>query len=341
MRIADRELSGDGPPYVIAELGVNHDGDVDTAVALVDAARRAGADAVKLQMFDAKRLLSRAALLADYQRRAGSADPLAMLERLELGADALARVVREARAVGLHAIVTIFNVDLVDVAAEQPWDAFKLASPDLVNHPLLRRVLETGRPLLLSTGAATLDEVCAALAIVGDRPHVLLQCVSAYPTPPERAGLGGIAALRRVTRGVIGYSDHTVDVDTGALAVAAGARVLEKHLTHDRHAPGPDHAASLDPASFRAYVERARRAHAMLGRAEKTVLDIERDVRRAARQSLVTARDLPKGATLTPDDLVVKRPGTGLPPGMLEAVVGRRLAGDVAADTPLREVDLA
>jgi sialic acid synthase SpsE len=168
-----------------------------------------------------------------------------------------------------------------------------------------------------------------------------MQCVSAYPAADEHASLAARCAMRCVDPCALGYSDHTASVDTGGLAVASGARVLEKHLTHGCLAQGPDHAASLDPPAFAEYVRLAHRAFAMLGPRHKRVLDIEQDVHEIARQSLIASRGLQRGATIARDDLTIKRPGTGLPPWTLERVIGQRLARDVQADTPLVESDLA
>lgn len=340
MRIGDRAIGAACPPFVIAELGVNHDGSAERALELVASAARAGANAVKLQLFDASLLLSKAACLADYQRAAGERDAAEMLRRLELPIDAMAAVVDRAHALGVCAIVTVFSPDLVARADALDWDAYKSASPDIVNKPLLDALSATGRPLILSTGAATMPEVVRAMGWVGRTDRALLQCVSAYPTPDDRAELGGIEAIARETGLPTGYSDHTTGVDTGALAVAAGACILEKHFTHDRAAAGPDHAASLDADAFAAYARLARRAWAMLGSRSKSVGEIERNVRTVARQSVVARRALRAGAVLTRADLTVKRPGTGLEPWRLEELVGGRLLRDVAADVPLAEADV-
>jgi N,N'-diacetyllegionaminate synthase len=239
MKIGDRTIAADEPPYVIAEIGVNHDGSAERALALVEIARAAGADAVKLQLFETGRLLGRDARLAEYQRETGATDPFAMLAALELPAAEMEAVIARAHEGGLHAIVTIFSPDLVDAADRLPFDAYKTASPDIQNRPLIERLLATGKPLLLSTGAATLDEVERAAGWLGERPHLLLHCVSSYPTPDERAALGGRIALERVLPRALGYSDHTTSLDTGALAVAGGACLLEKHITYDRTAAGP------------------------------------------------------------------------------------------------------
>ncbi len=341
MNIRDRTIAPGCDPYIIAELGVNHDGSVDRALALVDGAAEAGADAIKLQCFRAELLMSRASVLAAYQKSAGEQDPVAMLRRLELPLDAMARVVDRARGRGVHAIVTIFSVELVAPTDTLGWDAYKTASPDVINRPLLDALLGTGRPMILSTGAATAAEVSRAMTWLGAARArmAVLQCVSSYPAAPEHAALGGIAALRGLCPVPIGYSDHTPLIETGALAVAAGACVLEKHLTYDRGAAGPDHGASLDPKQFADYVRLARLAHRAMGPAEKRVLPVEQNVREVSRQSLVTVRALPAGHAITRGDLTVKRPGTGIEPWLIGEVVGRTTRRAVEADTPVRAAD--
>ena len=341
MKVGRREIGSEVPPYIIAELGVNHDGSADRAIELVRAAADAGACAVKLQLFDADRLLSRAAMLATYQSVAGERDPLHMLRRLQLSARQMQPVIDEAHALGLDAILTVFSVDLVDDAGGLRIDAYKTASPDIINRPLIERLIETGQPLLLSTGAATLDEVRCATHWLGEYPHILMQCVSAYPTPDESASLAARHVLAEINRNALGYSDHTTAIDTGALAVASGACMLEKHLTHDRAAAGPDHAASLDPHDFAEYVRLAHRAWRMLGRREKVVLPIEQDVRRLSRQSLTSTRALAAGHVITSTDVAIKRPGHGLPPSLLHDIIGRRAVRAIDADMPITEDDLA
>jgi N-acetylneuraminate synthase/N,N'-diacetyllegionaminate synthase len=262
VNIGQREIGYGLPPYIIAELGVNHDGDVDRALALTRAAAEAGADAIKLQCFETDRLMSRASRLAAYQKAAGESDPFAMLRRLELPLDAMAKVVTLAHQLGMHAILTVFSVELVAQAQALPFDAYKTASPDLIHKPLLLALAATGKPLIVSTGAASESEVSTAatwLAQAGAEPRLaFLQCVSSYPTPASAAALGGIAALSRLTSCPVGYSDHTAEKHLGRWAVRCGARILEKHFTSDRAAPGPDHAASLDPEGFRTYVRAVR-----------------------------------------------------------------------------------
>ncbi len=341
MRIGERSIGPGHPPYVIAELGVNHDGDRNRALQLIDAARAAGADAVKVQWFEADRLLSRAARLARYQETGGASDPFDMLRGLELEPRLIAEIVEHSGNARLATIVTLFSVEHVDAAARCGFDAFKTASPDVVNRPLIEALVATGRPMLVSTGAATLAEVEAVSDWLGAHDHVLMHCVSAYPTPDVMASLAGRAAMCRINRNALGYSDHPTAEDTGALAVAGGACVLEKHLTLDRTAPGPDHAMSLDPPGFERYVRLAHRAHRMLGAPNKAPLAIELDVREVSRQSVTAQCELPVGHVIEPGELTIKRPGGGIEPSRLAETVGRRLARPVAANTPLRDEDLA
>lgn len=258
MRIGDRPIGLDHPPYIIAEIGVNHDGAVSRALELTDAAAEAGADAVKLQYFETDRLMSRAAKLAAYQKAAGETDPVAMLRRLELTLDEMAMVVERAHARGIHAIVTVFSTELVGPAETLPWDAYKTASPDLVNRPLLEALAATGKPMIVSTGASTLDEVVRAvgwLESARDRLAVL-QCVSSYPAP--EAAYEGIMAIASATHLPTGYSDHLLRKDQASLPVAAGACILEKHITDDRTRPGPDHRASILIGQMAKYISSAR-----------------------------------------------------------------------------------
>jgi N-acetylneuraminate synthase/N,N'-diacetyllegionaminate synthase len=377
MQIHNRSIDYDHPPYIIAEIGVNHDGDLDRCLALTQLAHDAGADAVKFQLFDADLLMSASSRLATYQREAGESDPREMLRRLQLSSEQLARAAAEARRLGVHAIVSVFSVELVARAEMANFDAYKTASPDIVHKPLLDALRATGKPLIVSTGAATLAEVSRAITWLtreGTNPSTrdlaLLQCVSSYPTPIENAALGGIMALRDLFAGPVGYSDHTAEDSAGALAVACGACILEKHFTDDRARIGPDHRASLDAHGFKNYIKHARRAwqvlrehraenrledrgtrdlnpeaaaliaHASQVRKEKIVLEIEQDVRAVSRQSIVTRHPLAAGHVLTRADVTFKRPGLGLLPFELESALGRTLVRAIDADTPIHGQDL-
>lgn len=326
---------GTSDPFVIAEIGVNHDGDPARAEALVDAAADAGADAVKFQWFEPRRLLSRSARLAAYQAAAGEDDPIAMLDRLRLDADGLERARVRAVHHGLRTVVTVFSPELVEPADRLKWDFYKTASPDVVNRPLLEALAATGKPIIISTGGATMSEVRLALEWIDGTFPTLLHCVSSYPTPIESTTLQGIRALSSAFELTVGYSDHTVSVHTGGLAVASGARVLEKHLTWNRDALGPDHSASIDPEAFKEYVRFAREARVMMGDPGKTPLAVEREIISGSRQSVAVLRDVPAGHLLVPQDLTTMRPGTGVPAASLTRFVGCRTLRPLEAGTLL------
>lgn len=350
MKIADRQIGPGCAPYVIAEIGVNHDGKVERAQELVEAAHGAGAEAIKLQFFKTDLLMSSSAKLAAYQQAAGETDPVTMLRRLELSLDEMGSVVERAHERGLHAIVTVFSTELVEQAQTLEWDAFKTASPDVIHQPLLEAIAATGRPMIVSTGASMLEEVVRAVGprggdgwLAGSRDRLaVLQCVSSYPAP--EAALGGIGAIHTATGLPVGYSDHTKEIGTGQDAVLAGAAVLERHLTYDPCAQGPDHSASLDPAQFAEYVERLPDSVPALSESEtkysKAVFECERDVRRVSRQSIVSRVALEPGHLVSAADLTSKRPGTGIEPFEMPRVIGRRVARPVAADVPIVWEDL-
>ena len=342
INVAGREIGRGRNPFVIAEIGVNHDGNMARALRLVHAAHEAGADAAKFQMFDAEMLMSLDSVLAVYQRENGARDPRELLRGLQLSATDLGVLATECLRIGLIPMVTVFSLPLVEHARKQAWQVFKMASPDLVNRPLLRAVAQLGRPLIVSTGAATRAEVAQAASWLRDIDDVaFLQCVSSYPTPDLCASIGAMHDIATITGRATGYSDHTSSLDTGALAVAAGACILEKHLTYDRNATGPDHGASLDPVQFSAYVQLARRSWRMIGDATKSLHDVEHDVRRVSRQSLVAAHDLAAGHVIAPCDLSMKRPGTGLSASAFDEIVGRTLVRGVAENRVLVAEDLA
>ena len=337
--INQRKIGPGRPTFVIAEIGVNHDGSLARALELVRVARECGADAVKLQIFSARSLMHASSRFAGYQKdRCTDADPSAMLRRYELGVDALREVVGAIRNLGMVPLATPFSPADVAVVESLDLPAIKIASPDLVNRVLLQRAAETGRPLFVSCGAATMDEVADAVGWLRgwDASFALLHCVSSYPTPAEQANLCWIAEMANWFDVPVGYSDHTTDVHSGAVAAAFGACVVEKHLTYDRTAAGPDHAASADPRQFAQYVAMVRSADAMRGMAGKRVLDVERDVRKVSRQSLVLARPLGAGDVVSETDVTVQRPGTGIPAADITLAIGKRAARPLPAGTLLQ-----
>lgn len=350
--------------YIIAEAGVNHNGQRDLAFALVDAAAEAGADAVKFQTFDAAKLASKSAPKAAYQKHSTDAaeSQLAMLKKLELPREWHAGLQAHARQKGIEFLSTAFDTDSLAFLVDLGMPLFKIPSGELTNGPLLWQFARTGKPLVLSTGMATLSEVEQGLAIVAHalsaetepasiddvwrswsradwrarlHGHVtLLHCTSQYPTPFAEVNLRGMDTLAQAFGLSVGYSDHTEGILIPVAAVARGAKIIEKHFTLDRSLPGPDHKASLEPAELTQMVRDIRALQAALGDGGKTPQPSEWDTRQAARQQVVAARDIAAGSVLARADLSTARCGSGLPPTALWGLVGQRterayVAGDV------------
>lgn len=332
-----------GRAMIIAEAGINHDGDPHLAHALIDAAADVGADAVKFQTFVAAALASPTAPTAAYQReRDGGDTQRAMLERLVLPEDAWSGLQAHARERGLVFLSTPFDDASADLLDGLAVSAFKVGSGELTNLPFLSRLAATGRPLIVSTGMATMPEVARAVDAVraaGDGPLALLHCVSSYPAAPEDANLAAIAMLREAFGVQAGWSDHTAGIDLPVAAVALGAAIIEKHLTLDRSRPGPDHAMSLDPATFAAMVTAVRVTESAIGGHDKAPTAAEREMAMLARRSLHWVRDLPAGSVVRTSDVAAQRPGTGLPPTRAADLVGRPTARAVRAGAMVAEGD--
>lgn len=326
--------------FVIAEAGVNHNGDLTLAKQLVDIAADAGADAVKFQTFNVDRLVTRQAEAAEYQRRSGATNQYAMLRQLELSPSAHEALAAHCATREIEFMSAAFDVQSAKFLARLGVRRIKVPSGELTNLPLLDVIGGLGLPVILSTGMADMAEVEAAVAALrraGASDLVLLQCVSNYPATPAATNLRVMDTYASAFGVPVGLSDHTPGLTIAIAAVARGARYIEKHFTIDRSLPGPDHQASLEPAELAALVRAVRDVEAALGDGVKRPDASELPVRDVARKSLVAARDLPMGSVLSERDIMILRPGTGLPPGRLADVVGRRIARAIAADTPITE----
>ena len=326
IQVGDRKIGDGAPVFVIAEAGVNHNGDLGLAMRLVEAAVEAGADAVKFQTFKAETLVSRRAVEPKY---------FELIRQLEMPLEQQKRLLdycRERKILGFSTPCDEASADFLE-SLDVPL--FKVASMDLNNLPFLRHLARKSRPIILSTGMGTLDEVRDAVAAIraeGDVPLALLHCVSAYPTPVEDANLRAMDTLRAVFEGPVGFSDHTLGMSVALAAVARGAAVIEKHFTLDKSLPGPDHQASLDPAEFGAMVAAIRGIERALGDGGKRPMPSEEGFLRLMRKSLVAARRIRAGETITPDALAAKRPGTGISPAEIHLVVGRIAKRDFEPD---------
>ena len=329
---------------MIAEAGVNHNGDLTTARALIDVAVDAGADAVKFQTFHADLLATAGAPKAEYQLQTTGDDEsqLEMLRRLELSGEAHRELQSYCHERGIVFLSTPFDETAVDLLDELGVPAFKISSGDLTNSPLLEHVAAKGKPVILSTGMAELSEVIEAVSVLNaagcDNP-VLLHCVSNYPANPADVNLRAMQTMRAAFDVPVGFSDHTTGIDVSLAAVALGACVIEKHFTLDRTLPGPDHRASLEPAELRELIQAIRRVETALGHGRKTPAASELEIAKIARRSLIAAVDISAGATLAREMIVLRRPGTGLAPSMLATLLGQRATREISAGT-LLDVDM-
>lgn len=339
--IAGRRIATDERPFVIAEAGVNHNGDPELAERLIDAAADAHADAVKFQTFHADALAIVGSPLAEYQRSMHQGrDQRQMLADLELPPQVWRLLRDHAERRRLLFLSTPFDEASLDMLVDLEVPAIKIGSGDLTNLPLARRAAATNLPLLISTGMATEDEVGQVLEAV-DRTRVgLLHCTSAYPAPVDDANVRAIATLRQAFGVEVGYSDHTLGGVSAVAAVAVGASLVEKHLTLSRDMSGPDHSASMEPDEFGRFVADLRSAWVSLGDGVKVPRRSEREIKVVARRSLVTRRLLTAGTALTAGDLTAMRPGTGISPLEIDRLVGRRIRRTLDAQHILTEDDL-
>jgi N,N'-diacetyllegionaminate synthase len=339
-RIGEHAVGDDQPVFVIAEAGVNHNGDMAVARALIDAAAGSGADAVKFQTFSADRLVTLTSPKAVYQTR--TTDPEEsqheMLRRLELSSESHRELMDYARARDIVFLSTPFDPQSADLLEELDVSVFKLGSGELTDLPLLAHVAKKGRPMIVSTGMSWLEEVdqaVKAIRKVSTVPLALLHCVSNYPAESDDCNLRALDAMREAFRVPIGFSDHTRGHVAAVAAVARGACIIEKHLTLDRTLPGPDHQASCDPREFGAFVQAIRETEAALGDGVKRPVEAEYAMREVARKSVVALIDIPRGQLVTREMLGVRRPGTGIPPSDLERLVGRAHREDIPAGSLL------
>jgi N,N'-diacetyllegionaminate synthase len=327
---------------IIAEAGVNHNGDMALAKALIDAAAAAGADLVKFQTFSASRLVAPGALKADYQSRTTDAaeSQHAMLRRLELSPEMHRTLIAHCNARGIPFFSTGFDVESIDLLLSLGMDRFKVPSGELTNLPYLRHIGGFGKPVMLSTGMATLGEVEWAIDVLerAGTPRAritVLHCNTEYPTPMVDVNLRAMVSMRDAFGVEVGYSDHTPGIEVAIAAVALGATVIEKHFTTDRSLPGPDHAASLEPDELTAMVKAIRNIETALGDGIKRPTASEARNKDVARKSIVAGRAIRAGETLDAGNLVVKRPGSGISPMRWDEVVGRVARRDYAVDEPI------
>jgi N,N'-diacetyllegionaminate synthase len=336
---AGKKIGPEHPCFIIAEAGVNHNGSLDTALQLVEAASKAGADAVKFQLYNINEQVSLAAPVAEYQKAGtGMQSMLQMAESYELPWKQHEQIVARCRELGIAYMASCFDKNAVDFFIGLGGDCIKVGSGEITNYPLLEYMASTGKPILLSTGMCSLADVADAVQCIrnaGDSPLVLFQCVSNYPAAPSSINLKVLKVYSEAFNVLVGYSDHTEGNAVAAASVALGACMIEKHFTLAKSMPGPDHAMSLNPEELTAFVASIRDVQASIGDGIKRIVPSEETIRTVARRSLVATRDILPGETIDDGNVTLKRPASGIDPRAWQYVKGRRVSIKIVQNMPI------
>lgn len=345
IKIGSRTIGEGHPVFIIAEAGVNHNGKVALAKKLVDAAVASGADAVKFQNFTAEEVVTEKAEMAEYQKKntGENESQIEMIRKFELPPSAFKEISDYCKKKNIMFLSTPHSgFDSVDVLTKLKVPAYKFGSGDLTNLPVLAYTAKTKKPIIISTGMADMQEIRDAVTTIrktGNNKIIVFQCTTDYPVQYKDVNLRAMQSIRDTFNVVVGYSDHTTGNEASVIAVALGARVLEKHLTLDNNMKGPDHKASANPTDFKKYVREVRDAEVILGSREKTIAPASRQYIPLVMKSLVARGDIKKGEQFTPANLAIKRPSGGLPPKLYFAVLGKKAQKDIAHDTFLTKHD--
>jgi N,N'-diacetyllegionaminate synthase len=335
---------GDGHPvFFIAEAGVNHNGSLELALQLVDKAFESGADAVKFQTFKAEKLNTKQAPKSSYHIETTGDDKkqswFELLKTQELDREDHQKIIEHCNQKGIIFLSTPYDEDSADLLDELGVPAFKLASTDTSNLPLLRHVARKNKPLIISSAMCTMDEVITAVETIRSEKLeqiVVLQCTGNYPSKLEDSNLNVMSSYREILNCLVGYSDHTFELINPVASVALGASVYEKHFTIDKSLPGPDHRMALSPDELKMTIDAIKQTQAALGSRIKAVLPSEEENRIKLRKSLVSAIDIAKGTNITAEMICIKRPGNGISPAKLKEIIGKEILLDVAEDTILQ-----
>lgn len=337
IHIAHKTISDEHPCFIIAEAGVNHNGDITLAKHLIDAAVYAGANAVKFQTFKADAVVCSTAEKAEYQKHTTVAEESQydMIKRLELSDDEFRELYSYCQSKGIIFLSTPFDEKSVDLLDEIGVPAFKVPSGEITNLPLLKKIAGKGKPIILSTGMGNLGEVEEAVTCLqanGGQEIILLHCTTSYPAPIHSVNLRAMGTLRCAFKLPVGYSDHTEGIIIPVAAVAMGASVIEKHFTLDRTLPGPDHQASLEPDELGTMVKAIRDVESAYGDGVKQPSQNEDNIRVVVRKSVVAKIDIKAGDIIQKSDVTIKRPGTGIEPKYLDCITGKRARTGILKD---------
>ena len=326
IKIEDRLVGAGEPCFIIAEAGVNHNGDINLAKKLVDVAKDAGVDAVKFQTFKSEGVVIEECEIADYAREnmGKNIKQIDMIKKLELKYEDFVELKRYCDKKGIMFLSTPHSYDAIDFL-EPLVPIYKIGSGDLTNLPFLQKIAKKGKPIILSTGMSNLGEIEEAVGIIkktGYDKITLLQCTTNYPTKMEEINLSVMETLKHAFKLPIGFSDHSLGINAAIGAVALGACIIEKHFTLDKNLPGPDHKASLEPDDLKAMVNNIRDVEKALGNGIKKPTKEEDEIKKVARKSIVAKTDIPEGTIITKDMLEIKRPGIGIKPKYYWEILG-------------------
>lgn len=339
VKIGDKLVGEGGPVFIVAEAGSNHDGKLEQAKQLIDVAVNAGADAVKFQTFSADKIVAKVGPKTGYMEKVSEKESVyEIFKRIELPREWHRELAEYASKKGLIFLSSPFDEDAVDLLDELGVPAFKVASGELTNLPFIKYMARKGKPLIVSTGAATMNEVGEAVSVIkgaGNKKIVLLHCVANYPAAPEDVNLLAMSALKQKFRLPVGYSDHTLGIAAPLAAAALGAVMIEKHFTLSRKLPGPDHFYALEPQELKMMVNGIRAVEKMRGTPTKKPVKTEQEIRKLARRSIFAKVNIPAGAIIKKEMLAVLRPAVGLEPTHLDSVVGKRAKVAIERNTAI------
>jgi pseudaminic acid synthase len=341
IKLGNKNVGNNYPCYIIAEVGSNHNRSLDTTKRLIDVAKESGCDAVKFQSYTADGLYSiYTPRISEMEGRSKSGEtPYELIKRIQMPVEWHPQLKTYCDEVGITFCSTPFDEAMVNVLESVNVPFYKVASYEITHYPMLTMIAKTGKPVILSTGNSTLDDIEKAVDVLkknGCQDYTLLHCVSQYPAKHEDINLRCMITLRTAFDCAVGFSDHTTDSISSVIAVGMGASIIEKHITLNKHHFGPDHPFSLEPDELKQFVSAIRNAELILGSPVKRVLESEEENHRIARRSIIAAADIKKGEIITADKLVIKRPALGLHPIHLDSVAGKTAAKDIKKDMWIR-----
>jgi N,N'-diacetyllegionaminate synthase len=344
IKIKQKEIGGDATCFIIAEAGVNHNGSIKLAKKMVNLAKKIGADAIKFQTFKSENLVSKNIKIANYQKNniCKKENQLKVLKKLELDYKDFIEIKKYCDKKKIIFLSTPHTDDAIDFL-EPLVPAYKIASGDLTNLPFLEKVAKKKKPIILSTGMGNLKEVKEAVKTIkksGNNKIILLHCTTSYPCPLEDVNLRAMLTLKKEFNLPVGYSDHTLGILVPIIAVAMGAKIIEKHFTLNKSLPGPDHKASLEPKEFKEMVKSIREVEKALGSGIKKPTKSEEKIKKVVRKSIIAKIDIPKGEKIREEMLIIKRPGIGIEPKYISKIIGKIAKQEIKKDSLIKFQDL-